>query len=156
MNLSKEVGKSLRAHGCQLAVAESLTGGSVSSLITDTPGSSAYFLAGVVTYSDESKVSILGVREEILRAHGAVSERCALEMAKGVRALVGADIGAACTGIAGPSGATDAKPVGLVYIAVEDGKRSLVEEEHFEGTRLDIRRRAAERTLELILLLLEP
>lgn len=156
MSLSREVGKSLSAHGYKLAVAESLTGGLVSSMITDNPGASAYFLAGVVTYSNESKVSVLGVREEILRAHGAVSDRCALEMAKGVRALVGADIGAACTGIAGPSGATDTKPVGLVYIAVDDGKRSLVEEERFEGQRLDIKKRAAERTLELILLLLEP
>jgi PncC family amidohydrolase len=77
-------------------------------------------------------------------------------MAKGVREVSGADIGAACTGIAGPTGATKAKPIGLVYIAIDDGKHSLVEEERFEGDRLDIKRMTAKRMLELILLSLEP
>jgi PncC family amidohydrolase len=156
MTLSKEVGKSLRAKGRTLAVAESLTGGLVSSTITDAPGASDYFVGGVVAYSNQAKIKFLGVRKATLRSHGAVSHQCALEMAKGVREATGADLGAACTGIAGPTGATATKPVGLVYIAVDDGKHALVEEETFPGGRIDIRQATTERMLQLILLTLEP
>jgi PncC family amidohydrolase len=156
MTLSKEVGKGLRSKSSKLALAESVTGGLVSNMITDEPGASEYFLGGVIAYSNESKVKLLGVKKATLRSHGAVSHQCALEMAKGVREATGADIGAACTGIAGPTGATAAKPIGLVFIAVDDGKHALVEEEMFPGRRLDIRRATADRMLELILLTLQP
>jgi PncC family amidohydrolase len=156
MTLTREVGKSLRTKGKTLALAESVSGGIVSSTITDEPGASDYFLCGVVAYSNGAKVRLLGVRKATLKAHGAVSHQCALEMARGVRAVSGADIGAACTGIAGPTGATKTKPIGLVYIAIDDGKHSLVEEERFTGDRLAIKRATSERMLELILLALEP
>jgi PncC family amidohydrolase len=156
VTLTREVGKSLRTKEKTLALAESVSGGLVSSTITDEPGASDFFLCGVVAYSNQAKVKLLGVRKATLKAHGAVSHQCALEMAKGVREVSGADVGAACTGIAGPTGSTEAKPIGLVFIAIDDGKHSLVEEERFEGDRLDIKRATAERMLELILLTLEP
>jgi len=156
MNLTREVGKSLRTKGKTLALAESVSGGFVSSTITDEPGASDFFLCGVIAYSNEAKVKLLGVSKATLKSHGAVSYQCALEMAKGVRGVSGADIGAACTGIAGPTGGTKAKPIGLVYIAIDDGGHSLVEEERFEGDRLDIKRMTAKRMLDLILLTLEP
>lgn len=156
MSLSGEVGKNLRSQSKSLALAESITGGLVASMITDEPGASDFFLCGVVAYSNEAKIRLLGVRRSTLRAHGAVCHKCALEMAKGARELAGADIAASCTGIAGPTGATRTKPVGLVYIAVDDGKHSLVEEERFSGGRLEIKKATADRMLELILLTLKP
>lgn len=156
MNLPSRVGKALRGQGLKLALAESLTGGLAAAMVTEVPGSSEYFLLGVVAYGNRSKADLLGVREATLRSHGAVSAECAREMASGVRRASGADIGASCTGIAGPGGATAAKPVGLVYLAVDDGRRALVEERRFGGDRSQVRRASAERLLELILLALEP
>ncbi|MCU0861807.1 MAG: nicotinamide-nucleotide amidohydrolase family protein [Methanomassiliicoccales archaeon] len=156
MTLPSRVGKALRDQGLKLALAESLTGGLVAAMVTEVPGSSDYFLLGVAAYSNRSKVEVLGVSESTLRSHGAVSAECAREMASGVRRASGADIGASCTGIAGPGGATATKPVGLVYLGVDDGRRALVEERRFEGDRSQVRRAAAERLLELILLDLEP
>ena len=156
MSLSREVGTSLRSQGKSLALAESITGGLVASMVTDEPGASDFFICGVVAYGNEAKVKLLGVRKATLRAHGAVSHQCALEMAKGAKELAGADVGAACTGIAGPTGATKTKPNGLVYIAVDDGGHSLVEENRFTGGRLAIKKATAERMLELILLTLRP
>jgi len=156
MRIATEVATSLRSSGMTLALAESITGGLVANMITDEPGASDLFLCGVVAYGNEAKIKLLGVKKATLKAHGAVSHQCALEMAKGAREAAGADIGAACTGIAGPTGATKTKPIGLVYIAVDDGKHALVEEETFPGDRLEIKRATAERMLELILLTLEP
>lgn len=134
-----------------MALAESVTGGLASSMITEIPGSSSYFLAGFVTYSNQSKVELLGVKEETISAYGAVSAQTALEMAIGARRTIGADIGAACTGIAGPTGATKDKPIGLVFFAVDDGAQTIVEKALFEGDRARIKRQAADRLLELIL-----
>lgn len=151
MNLPREVGKTIDQQGKTLAVVESVTGGLVSSLITDVPGASRYFLVGMVTYSNDSKVRLLGVKESTLASHGAVSEQVAREMAHGVRLVAQADIGASCTGIAGPTGATPLKPVGLVHFAVEDDSHVVTHHEVFLGDRLQIRWQAAERLLELIL-----
>lgn len=120
------VGDVLRARGLTLAVAESCTGGLIGHRITDVPGSSAYFLGGVVAYADAVKTGLLGVRPDILARHGAVSTEVAEEMAAGVRLRFGADLGLATTGIAGPGGGTPAKPVGTVYVALawEDGTES--------------------------------
>lgn len=101
-----------------LAVAESCTGGMIASRITDVPGASQVFLCGVSSYSNQSKEEVLGVRRDTLEQHGAVSEETALEMARGIRKLSRADLGIATTGIAGPEGGTEEKPVGLVYLAV--------------------------------------
>ncbi len=114
--LEEVVVKMLAATRKTIAVAESCTGGTIANRITNVSGSSDVFINGCVTYSNESKVRLLGVRDETLKAHGAVSEEVAREMAEGVRASSGADFGISTTGIAGPTGGTPDKPVGLVYI----------------------------------------
>src|SRR3989338_5142086 len=114
--LEEEIGKILTRKKKTLAIAESCTGGLVSNIVTNVSGSSQYFKAGIVAYSDESKENILGISSGLLREHGDVSKQVALEMAKGVQLLAGADIGIGVTGIAGPGGGTKKKPVGLVYI----------------------------------------
>ncbi len=151
MSLQKEVGKTIKVKGKTLALAESVTGGLAGSLITEVPGSSEYFLASIVAYSNESKVRLLAVNETTLQANGAVSEEAVKEMAEGVRGVVGADIGAACTGVAGPKGGSAAKPVGTIWFAVTDGFKQLTEKKVFEGDRLEIKRQAAERLLALII-----
>ncbi len=145
-----EIGELLRKRGLTLAVAESCTGGLVSSLITDVPGSSDYFLGGVVAYSNEVKESVLGVPGEILRTVGAVSPECARAMAVGVRRLLGADIGLATTGIAGPTGGTPTKPVGLVYIAIAHARGIEVRELRLSGSRRGNKHSAACEALKLL------
>jgi nicotinamide-nucleotide amidase len=140
----------LRAARLTLAVAESCTGGLIGHRITNVPGSSGYFLAGVTTYSNESKVKLLGVRGETLAAHGAVSPETAGEMAEGVRRATGADVGLSSTGIAGPTGGTPSKPVGLVYLGRSDGSQTVTEELRLRGDRLMIKERAAQAALFLL------
>lgn len=114
--LAREIGDRLRSRGLTLAVAESCTGGLLGDHITDVPGSSDYFLGGVLAYSNPVKQALLGVRAETLATHGAVSAQCAAEMAQGVRRLLASNVALSVTGIAGPSGGTDGKPLGLTYI----------------------------------------
>jgi nicotinamide-nucleotide amidase len=121
VDLQTAVVQLLREKKLTVALAESCTGGKVSAAITDVPGSSDVFGCGVCAYSNDIKRALLGVRAETLAAHGAVSAETAREMAAGVRALSGADIGVSVTGIAGPGGGTDEKPVGLVYFGVDCG-----------------------------------
>jgi nicotinamide-nucleotide amidase len=151
MRHEEELGKLLRERGKTIAVAESVTGGLVSDLMTNVPGSSYYFLAGMVTYSNESKIKLLGVKRSILERHGAVSEQVALEMASGVRERVGADIGAAVTGIAGPAGGMPGKPAGLAFFAVDDGNRIVVDRAIFEGNRLQVKRYSADHLIGMII-----
>ncbi|MDQ6709907.1 MAG: CinA family protein [Candidatus Dormibacteraeota bacterium] len=115
--LATQVGERLRQTRRSLAVAESCTGGLLGAAITDVPGSSSYFLGGVISYADQVKVEQLGVPAATLQAHGAVSAETACAMATGVRSLLKADLGVSITGVAGP-GAEGGKPVGLTYIAV--------------------------------------
>lgn len=122
-----------------MCCAESCTGGLIGAAMTDMAGSSEYFLGSAVTYSNEAKMKLLGVREQTLADHGAVSEETASEMALGAAALFGADYSVAVTGIAGPGGETPTKPVGLVYIAVSDGSRVVVTKNNFEGDRQQVR-----------------
>ena len=116
--ISSAIGKLLKERGAMLATAESCTGGLIARRITETSGSSAYFKGGIVAYSNEIKEQLLGVRHETLEQYGAVSEQTAKEMALGCLNVTGADYAIATTGIAGPTGGTDEKPLGLVYIAV--------------------------------------
>lgn len=134
----------------RVAVAESCTGGLVAYRITRIPGASGCFPGSVTAYEDEIKSRLLGVAPEALRDHGAVSEPVACAMAEGVRTLFRADLGVGITGIAGPSGGTAAKPVGLVYVAVADGQRTRAHEFRFSGDRPTIREQAAEAALGLL------
>lgn len=137
--------------GLTVAVAESCTGGLVADAITDIPGSSGYFAGGVVSYSNAAKEQLLGVGGDMLAAHGAVSAQVARAMAEGVRARFGADVGAAVTGIAGPDGGSEAKPVGLTYVAVADAAGVDVRRHAWSGDRLANKASSAAATLELVL-----
>jgi nicotinamide-nucleotide amidase len=141
-SLPESVGALLAEKGLTLAIAESCTGGLAAELLTRTPGSSRYFLGGVVSYANAAKVQLLGVPGELLAEHGAVSEAVARAMAEGVRARLGADIGLAFTGIAGPDGGSEHKPVGLVHWAVAAAAGTEHKQRVFSGDRQSIRHRA--------------
>ena len=138
-----------RALDFTLAVAESCTGGMLGERITSIPGSSDVFLGGVIAYHNEVKRSLLGVRTEAIERSGAVSEEVVLQMASGVRERLGADVGVAVTGIAGPGGGTPEKPVGLVWIAVHASEVK-ARRFHVGGDRAEIRQRAAQAALEMV------
>ncbi len=137
--------------GLTLAVAESCTGGRICDRITDVPGSSEHFKGGIVAYSNDSKVKLLGVSHDTLKAHGAVSAECAIEMAAGALKAFGADVAISVTGIAGPGGATPQKPVGLVFIGVAMRKERASFRYLFDGDRRSIKAQAAEEALQLAL-----
>ena len=150
MKIESKVGEMLRKSQITLAVAESCTGGLISNRITDVSGSSKYFKMGLVAYSNLIKENILGASLSLLQKHGAVSRQVALEMAKSVRLLAGTDMGVGVTGIAGPTGGTRKKPVGLVYIALVTNKKRIVKEFRFKGPRQDIKFQASQAALDLI------
>jgi PncC family amidohydrolase len=151
MTLEQELGKISRSKGSTISLAESCTGGLASDRITDVPGSSAYFMGTVICYSDRSKIELLGVKEGTIALHGSVSEQCALELAAGVKERFHSSIGASVTGIAGPGGERPGKPVGLVYFAVDDGNRRIVERMLFQGDRAAVKESAADHLLGLII-----
>ena len=142
------LGGLLRERGFSLATAESCTGGLVAHRITQVPGSSEYFLGGVVSYSNESKERELGVPAEVIRVHGAVSAECASAMAEGVRLRFGSTFGISTTGIAGPAGGTPEKPVGTVFIALDAGSHKEVKGYRFFGDRNQIKLMASEVALD--------
>ncbi len=154
--IASACGRELKAAGLTLALAESLTGGLVGHLITEAPGSSDYFDRGLVVYSNRAKTELLGVEPGILARYGAVSEETALTMARGARERAGTDLGLALTGIAGPGGGTETKPVGLVYLGLSAGERvpgGPGEETRryvFTGDRSLVKQRAAHRALVLL------
>jgi PncC family amidohydrolase len=151
MTQEEEVGRLLTEREETLAIAESLTGGLVTSRITDVPGSSAYLVEGVVAYANEAKEARLGVQEATLIAHGAVSEPVAREMAEGIRARAGTTWGISTTGIAGPTGATEEKPLGLVYVAVAGPHGTVVRRNVFPGDRLEVKMASSDAVLTLLL-----
>jgi nicotinamide-nucleotide amidase len=138
------------AAGRTVAVAESCTGGLVAHAITANPGSSGFFIGGVVSYSDAVKAAVLGVSPAIIDEHGAVSAQCAAAMADGVRTRLGADLAASVTGVAGPDGGSEAKPVGLVYVAVADDAGTDVRRFRWSGDRHANNARSASAVLELL------
>ena len=150
MRLEKVIGDILRAQGSTLSIAESCTGGLVSDLITNVSGSSDYFEGGIVTYSNRAKIEQLGVPSTSIERYGAVSSQVAIKMAHGVRKAFHTTFGVSITGIAGPGGGSRKKPVGLVFIAVSDGKRTLVKREEMKGSRREIKRDSARQSLKYL------
>ena len=146
-----QIGVLLRERGISLSTAESCSGGLISHRITNVAGSSHYFSGGVVAYSNDAKMEMLGVQEETLTKHGAVSEAVAREMARGARQRFHSDLAVAVTGIAGPGGGTGEKPVGLVYMALSAADEERAEYKVFSGGREDVKAHSAERALGLIL-----
>lgn len=144
------VGRALRNRGATLAIAESCTGGLVGALLTKEPGASDFLLLDAVTYANSAKQRVLGVDEEVLRGHGAVSAEVAARMAEGARRVSGADVALAITGVAGPGGGSDDKPVGLVYLAVTSDRGTVVRERRFSGERHWIQTLAAYTGLLLV------
>jgi PncC family amidohydrolase len=149
--LEVELGKLLTTRKLTLATAESCTGGLIANLITNVPGSSNYFEGGVISYSNESKIEFLRVPTETLKRCGAVSEETAAAMAIGIHKLTKADLGLAVTGIAGPTGGTEQKPVGLVYIALADRINVEKYQFKFNGSRLEIKKQTANAALKILL-----
>jgi nicotinamide-nucleotide amidase len=144
------VGRTLRTRGWRLAIAESCTGGLLAHLLTSYPGASDYLVGSVVTYANSAKTRILGVSEDTLRGHGAVSAEVAAEMAEGARRVCETEVAVAVTGIAGPSGGSAEKPVGLVYWAVSHPGGTLVRDRVFAGDRGEIQAHAAYASLDLL------
>jgi nicotinamide-nucleotide amidase len=148
--LALVVGRGLRGRGLSLATAESCTAGLLAGAVTRVPGSSAWFRGGLVAYADELKVTLAGVPPELLGRHGAVSEAVARALARAARTLCGADVGVGVTGIAGPGGGTDRKPVGLVHLALEDATGVAHRELRADGDREFVRARAVAAALDLV------
>ncbi|MCH8878762.1 MAG: CinA family protein [Planctomycetes bacterium] len=150
---AERVAELLKKHKRTVATAESCTGGLIAKLLTDIPGSSEYFIEGVVAYANQAKTRLLGVPTELITEHGAVSKQVAVAMALGCRAKSGADFALSTTGIAGPTGGTPEKPIGLVYIALADEHGCHIEELRLDPTlpRNEIRQRAAEAAIELLI-----
>jgi nicotinamide-nucleotide amidase len=150
-SLEQVVVELLTAHGNTLAAAESCTGGLLASRITDVPGASAVFLAGYVTYSNEAKIDALKVEADLIEQHGAVSKPVAVAMAEGARSRTGATFGIGITGIAGPNGGTDEKPVGTVFIALAVGdERTVALRERFPTDRATFKQLATQTALEML------
>jgi PncC family amidohydrolase len=147
MRLEEAIGALLRQKGLTLGVVESATGGLISHRITNVPGSSDYFKGAVIAYSNEVKSGVVGVSPDTLMNYGAVSPQVAEEMAEGGRMLLGADICIADTGIAGPSGATAEKPVGLFYLGLSHGEMTYSRKHIFSGSREQNKQAAAEEAL---------
>lgn len=149
--LAALLGDRLRAAGMTIATAESCTAGGVASAITDVPGSSDYFLGGVVAYANESKERLLGVDSATLARHGAVSEPVARQMAEGARRAFECDLAVGITGILGPGGGTPEKPAGLVYVAVATAAGTAVERHVWDRDRLGNKALSIEAALNALL-----
>ena len=149
---AERVAELLKKHNRTVATAESCTGGLIAKLLTDIPGSSEYFIEGVVAYANQAKTRLLGVPTELITEHGAVSKQVAVAMALGCRAKSGADFALSTTGIAGPTGGTPEKPIGLVYIALANEHGCHIEELRLDPTlpRNEIRQRAAEIAFSML------
>lgn len=153
--LEIELGQLLRRRGLKLATAESCTGGLIADRITDIPGSSEYFLGGFVSYAYEAKVACLGVSWDTLKAHGAVSRETVLEMARGARTALGADIAISVSGIAGPAGGLPEKPVGTTWIGLVAPDLEQAELFHWQGNRRENKEQSAQQAIRMLIEYLE-
>ena len=149
--LEQTLGPLLRARGLKLATAESCTGGLVADHITDVPGSSDYFVGGVVAYAYEAKVALLHVSWDTLRLHGAVSRETVIEMARGVRTALGADLGISVSGIAGPGGGLPEKPVGTTWIGLSARDGDWARKFVWDGDRRANKESSAQAALQFVL-----
>lgn len=147
---ARRVGQLLKEKNLTVSVAESCTGGRIGDMMTDLPGSSDYFLGGVISYSNDAKIRLLCVDKATLILNGAVSREVAIQMADGARKMLRSDIGVSVTGIAGPSGGTPKKPVGLVYIAVSSKAGSMCSKNLFKGPRVEIKQKSAVKALKML------
>ncbi len=154
-SLAEKIVAVAREKGVRIATAESLTGGLIGAAITEVPGSSDVFLGGVMSYAQEVKRDMLGVSEDVIAGPGVVSRECAIQMADGARAAVGADIAVAVTGIAGPGGEEPGKPVGTVWMGISTPDGTKAERFEFEGSRQDVRDQTVEAALAAVLAVIE-
>jgi nicotinamide-nucleotide amidase len=151
IKLASDLGHILQAKGLTIAIAESCTGGGICQLLTSCAGSSAWFERGFITYSNNSKIQMLGVKVETLKDFGAVSKETALEMVRGALENSEADYAISVTGIAGPNGGSMEKPIGTVFIALQNAVQSICHEKHFTGSRHEIRQQTVKFALEALL-----
>ncbi len=157
MSLKKKIISILRKKKLNLAVAESCTGGMLSSAITSISGSSKIFIMGLVTYSNQAKTSMLKVPKKILKKNGAVSAQCCLAMVNNLSKISKAKVNISITGIAGPKGGSNQKPVGLVYIGIKKGKKVIVNKCNFKNNgRAFVQRQTVKKTLNLLIKLIKP
>ncbi|MGB9629177.1 MAG: CinA family protein [Thermodesulfobacteriota bacterium] len=150
MKTEKTIGDLLRRNGWTLSVAESCTGGLICDRITNIPKCSDYFMGGMVNYSNQSKIKHLGVPMEYIRKYGAVSPQVARKMAQGVRKTFGTTFGLSTTGIAGPTGGTREKPVGLVFIGLAKGKKNRVMKLNLKGSRIEVKQESTRNALKYL------
>jgi PncC family amidohydrolase len=154
MNLEQKIGILLTKQKKTLAVAESCSGGLLGHRLTNIAGSSNYFIGGVLVYANRAKTKLLGISPTLLKKYGAVSQPIAKRMANSIRRTFKADFGVSISGIAGPTGGTPEKPVGLTYIAVSTAKEVQCKEFHFKGSRQKIKTAATQSALKLLLSLI--
>jgi len=151
MNLNQKIVSLLKKKKLKLAIAESCTGGMLSSTITSVSGSSKVFTMGLITYSNQSKINLLKVPKRIIQKYGAVSTQCCLSMTNNLSKISKAEVCVSITGIAGPKGGSKLKPVGLVYISIKDGKKTLINKYNFKNRgRNFIQKQAVKKTLRLL------
>lgn len=143
--------KALEAKKLTLSLAESCTGGLLANRLTNIPGSSKVFLLGVIAYANSAKCRLLKIPEKIIQSYGAVSRPTVRLMSESARRLGGSDLGIGITGIAGPGGAAKNKPVGTVFIAVSSSRKTLVKKFFFKGSRLQIKKQAANKAIQMLL-----
>ncbi len=146
-----QVAHGLTQRGWSVGTAESCTGGLIGDTLTNRAGSSSYFKGGIIAYSNAIKQNVLGVQETTLLQHGAVSNECAIEMAQGVRRALGADVGISATGIAGPDGGTETKPVGLVYIGLSSPDGDEVSQQVWPRDRVGNKQASADEAMRMIM-----
>ncbi|MFX1254997.1 MAG: CinA family protein [Promethearchaeota archaeon] len=148
--IEKEIAKLLIERKWTLATAESCSGGLLAHRLTNIPGSSAYFLCGYITYSNQSKIELLGVNPKTIENYGSVSAQTAIEMAKGARQRTKVTFAVSVTGIAGPGGATPTKPVGLVYLGLSSPEETLSQQFNFTGKRLAVKLQTTQSALTFL------
>lgn len=150
MSIEKFIARRLTAVHATISMAESCTGGRLSDRLTNIPGSSSFFIGSIIAYSNPVKTKLLGVSPVLIKRHGAVSSPVATQMARGIRRRLKTSYGIAITGIAGPSGGSAKKPIGLTYIAVSSRKKTVCRKCQFTGSRLSIKNQAATKALYLL------